>query len=490
MVDKSKQNVVQQPHGYHFGGPYGTFGISVILPILVYVFAFACNDVSGCPAPSLLHPENLTLAQLKSDVGWPEEGIWGLGSVKVTGAVLGYYLFNALLYRFLPATEVEGVQLASGGKLKYRFNSFSSSMFILAICLAGTVSQGAEFPVWTFITDNYIQVVTANMLVAFASATFVYVRSFSVSPGNVENRELAEGGHSGNLVYDWFIGRELNPRVNIPIIGEIDIKVFMEIRPGLLGWTLVNFAWVARQYRTYGFVSNSIAFVSFSQLVYVVDCWWNEPAILTTIDIITDGFGFMLAFGDVAWLPFMYSLQTKYLAVYPVSVSPFGLVGIFSIIGGAFYIFRASNSQKNTFRNNPSDPSVASLEYIETKAGTRLLVSGWWGVARHINYLGDWLQAWPYSLPVGMAGYQIVSAGSGYVQSGAEGVFKMADGREVIQGEARGWGIPFTYFYVLYFAILLIHRDRRDDEKCARKYGEDWEKYKRIVRWRILPGIY
>ena len=28
---------------------------------------------------------------------------------------------------------------------------------------------------------------------------------------------------------------------------------------------------------------------------------------------------------------------------------------------------------------------------------------------------------------------------------------------------------PLTYFYVVYFAVLLIHRQRRDDEKCQHK---------------------
>ncbi|KAJ0304825.1 hypothetical protein COL5a_004315 [Colletotrichum fioriniae] len=490
MASKAEKDAFQKPHGYEFGGPIGAFGISFGLPILVYLFTFSCNDVSGCPAPSLLSPSTLKLDQLKREVGWPEEGIWGLADNKVTAAVLGYYLFNALLYRILPATEVDGVELASGGRLKYRCNSFASSMFILTVCLAGTIAQGAEFPLWTFITDNYIQVVTANMLIAYGIATFVYVRSFSVKQGNKELRELAAGGHSGNLIYDWYIGRELNPRVTIPLLGEIDIKEWLEIRPGLLGWSLMNFAWMARQHRTYGFVTNSSVFVSAVQLAYVIDCWWNEPAILTTIDITTDGFGFMLSFGDLVWVPFVYSLQTRYLAVYPVSMSPLGMAGIVGLIGVAFSIFRLSNSQKNAFRSNPDDPSVAHLKYIETKSGSRLLVSGWWGVARHINYLGDWLQAWPYCLPTGMAGYTIVSAGTGYAQAGLEGAFKMADGREVIQGAARGMATPITYFYIVYFAVLLIHRDRRDDEKCSRKYGEDWEKYKKIVRWRILPGVY
>ncbi|KAH6693472.1 Delta(14)-sterol reductase [Plectosphaerella plurivora] len=491
MAPNKQQVAVKAPaHGFHFGGPPGVLAISMLLPPLVYAFTFACNDISGCPAPSLLSPKTLSLSKLKTEVGWPEEGIWGLGSVHATLAVLGYYFVNLLLYRFVPGPTVDGVKLASGGKLKYKFNTFASHMIISAVLLAGTVAQGADWAFWVYITENYVQIITANMFIAFFLATFVYVRSFSVKPGNTENRELAEGGHSGSLIYDWFIGRELNPRVVIPVIGEVDIKCWMEIRPGLLGWSVLNCAFMAKQYRTYGFLSNSIVFVSVIQYVYTVDAWYMEPAILTTIDIITDGFGFMLAFGDVAWLPFIYSHQARYLSMYPVQLGAveFGVIG--ACIAGSYYVFRASNSQKNNFRTNPDDPRVAHLSYIETKAGTRLLTSGWWGVARHINYLADWLQSWPYSLPTGVAGYQIVAAGTGLVDGHAAGAFKTLDGREVFQGSARGWGIPITYFYVLYFAILLIHRDRRDDEKCSRKYGDDWEKYKQTVKWRILPGVY
>ena len=60
----------------------------------------------------------------------------------------------------------------------------------------------------------------------------------------------------------------------------------------------------------------------------------------------------------------------------------------------------------------------------------------------------------------------------------------------VEQGEARGWGMAVTYFYVVYFAVLLIHREMRDEEKCLRKYGKDWDEYKKRVPWRILPGVY
>jgi protein-S-isoprenylcysteine O-methyltransferase Ste14 len=49
-------------------------------------------------------------------------------------------------------------------------------------------------------------------------------------------------------------------------------------------------------------------------------------------------------------------------------------------------------------------------------------------------------------------------------------------------------GVPF--FYAVYFAVLLIHRDRRDDAACRAKYGADWDKYCSIVKYRIVPYVY
>ena len=345
----------------------------------------------------------------------------------------------------------------------------------LVLAGAGTIIMGPEFPLWTFIWKNYVQLITVNYLIAIALASAVYFRSFSVKKGNPENRELAAGGQSGNMMYDWFIGRELNPRITLPLLGTVDIKAFCELRPGMLGYILIDLASVAHQYKIHGYVSDSIVLVTFFQSVYVLDALWMEPAILTTMDITTDGFGFMLAFGDLVWLPFIYSLQARYLAVYPVNLGPWGILGALLPQAIGYYIFRAANNEKNRFRTNPGDPRVAHLKYMDTAAGSRLLVSGWWGTARHINYLGDFIMAWSYSLPTGMAGYQII---------------REQTNSQVVQGIARGWGMFFTYFYVLYFAILLIHRERRDEDKCRRKYGQDWDVYRKKVPSRIVPGIY
>jgi len=93
------------------------------LPILCYLFTFVCNDIAGCPVPSLLSPSTLTIEALKQEVGWPEAGIRGLANWDVSAKVLGYYALSLVLHRVLPGEEVEGTELVSGGRLKYKFNS-------------------------------------------------------------------------------------------------------------------------------------------------------------------------------------------------------------------------------------------------------------------------------------------------------------------------------------------------------------------------------
>ncbi|KAI4204172.1 MAG: hypothetical protein LQ350_001363 [Teloschistes chrysophthalmus] len=497
MSKNARKSVLpaKKSHGYEFGGPLGAFAISAVAPFICYVAAFLCNETSGCPIPSTLSPRSLTLKKLKEEAGWPQDGLLGLASLRVTGYVLAYYLFSLVLQAALPGLVVQGVQLRSGARLEYKFNAFSSAVTVLLIAAVGTYLQGPDFALWTFIWDNYVQLITVNLGIAFFLATFVYLRSYSVKAGNHHKRELALGGHSGNMIYDWFIGRELNPRIAIPLIGTIDIKAFCELRPGMLGYVLLDLAFIAHQYKLYGGVSDSIVLITIFQSVYVFDALWMEPSILSTMDITTDGFGFMLAFGDLVWLPFIYSLQARYLAVYPLHLGAQGTLGIIAIQFFGYWIFRSANNEKNRFRTNPKDPRIAHLQYMKTKSGGTLLTSGWWGFSRHPNYLGDWIMAWSYCLPTGVAGYLIKHGSPAVLPLGDmiddEGI--VSGGflkQQVLQGDARGWGMTITYFYVLYFAILLIHREMRDEEACERKYGDDWEEYKKKVRWRILPGIY
>lgn len=290
--------------------------------------------------------------------------------------------------------------------------------------------------------EHYSELLSGGLAFSAILSGWLYYHSFG------RGALLAEGGATGSAVYDFFIGRELNPRV-----GSLDLKQFCELTPGLLGWGLLNACFAAAQAAQPGGLTASMVLVITFQAQYIFDALACEPAILTTMDITTDGFGFMLAFGDLVWVPFTYSLQARYLLEHPVRLGYPALAAIVALQAIGYSVFRGANSQKDAFRRDPSAPEVAHVRSLATARGTRLIVSGWWGASRHINYFGDWLMAWAWCLPCGFAS-------------------------------------PVPYFYVAYFGVLLLHRARRDDEACRAKYGPDWETYCSLVRWRIIPYVY
>lgn len=108
-------------------------------------------------------------------------------------------------------------------------------------------------------------------------------------------------------------------------------------------------------------VTDSMWLVLCFQFLYVADGLYNEPALFTTMDITTDGFGFMLAIGDLAWVPFTYSLQARYLAFHPVELGPMGTAAIIGVNLLGYWIFRTANNEKNEFRSGRNPKGMWAL---------------------------------------------------------------------------------------------------------------------------------
>ena len=84
----------------------------------------------------------------------------------------------------------------------------------------------------------------------------------------------------------------------------------------------------------------------------------------------------------------------------------------------------------------------------------RVLVSGFWGLSRHVNYLGELLMATALALCLGYP------------------------------------GAVWPWLYPLYYLVLLVPRQLDDDRRCAEKYGALWDEYRRAVPYRIVPWVY
>mmetsp|Transcript_30161 Transcript_30161/g.39733 ORF Transcript_30161/g.39733 Transcript_30161/m.39733 type:complete len:486 (+) Transcript_30161:53-1510(+) len=428
---------------YEFGGPLGSLGVMVFLPLVIYMLYYLCGKdycLNGLDVGSL------------SEVPFPKtlEQVQALFSLEALLVFLGWFGFQVLLDRTLPGEVAKGVMLKTKTRLDYRLNghlAFWVSLGVMAHGMPEFSNEGwnlkgmGRLPL-SYLYDNYLQLITASTLFSFVLSTWLYVRSAR------KNALLADGGQTGSPVYDYFIGRELNPRT-----GGFDWKCFCELRPGLIGWVVLNMGMAAKQYENNGCISGPMILINLFQAFYVWDSLYMERAILTTMDITTDGFGFMLAFGDLAWVPFTYSLQARYLVDHDPGLSHVALAGITCLHFLGYAIFRGANSQKDAFRRDPTAPGVSHLKTLDTKRGTRLLVSGWWGLARKINYTGDWIIGLSWCL---LCGFNSI--------------------------------VP--YFYAIYFAVLLVHRSFRDDHACKLKYGDDWEIYKKLVPAKFIPWIF
>eukprot|EP00660_Eupelagonema_oceanica_P001209 gene1209-22449_t len=67
------------------------------------------------------------------------------------------------------------------------------------------------------------------------------------------------------------------------------------------------------------------------------------------MDITTDGFGYMLAFGDLAWVPFTYGLQARYLVDHDPGLPVWALGGIAALGLCGYRAFRGSNGEKDAY---------------------------------------------------------------------------------------------------------------------------------------------
>ncbi|KAG5651937.1 hypothetical protein H0H81_006879 [Sphagnurus paluster] len=419
---------------YEFLGPPGAFFVTTTVPIIIYALYFGCSETNACK-PSVAAIPDQVLGAITNPDWW--KSLW---DTEASLMYLAWYAFCVVSWAVLPGDRFQGTTLRNGEKKTYNINAFSTFLLALGAACGTIYRYGPES--FTFLYEKWLGFVTASVLMAITQGLFCYAISFQ------QGKLLALGGNSGNFIYDFFIGRELNPS-----IGSLDLKYFNELRPGLILWALVDISMACEQATRRGGlnkVTDSMWLVLAFQIWYVADALYNETAIFTTMDIITDGFGFMLAVGDLAWVPFTYSLQARYLAFAPKELGAVWTTVIILVNLTGYWIFRDSNGEKNDFRNGKNPKN---LQFFVTARGTKLLTSGWWGLSRHPNYLGDLLMALAWSLPTGI-------------------------------------DTPITYFYVCYFAVLLIHRQRRDDENCHKKYGKDWEVYQKLVPSRIIPFIY
>ena len=381
------------------------------------------------------------------------------------GALFVIALFSlcVLSHLLLPATSTLGYVCDSKGQiLSYRLNGVAVYLIVLLIYLllpsSIQIIPYTYFPSIVF-TCHVIGTATSCYFF-FTNKTEKYSRCITRNDIDTNGKVTSEPplahqtGHRYSLS-QFYIGREWNPR-----IWNVDVKILLyligaiQLQINIFGCSLYQL--YSEGHFTYAIIVYNICFTWF-----IVEYLICENVHLYTYDFFAEKVGMKLSWGCLTFYPSFYCIGIFSIVHHENNkdISFETSILIISLFLCGWGITRGANMQKFYYRTNPLQKYVFyGLIEQKTLPNTRILVSGYWGVARHFNYFGEIVQSIALSLP----GYMV---GTGYLRF-----------------------IPLLY--PLYYLLLFIPRQIDDDAVCKQKYGKAWEEYIKRVPWRICPGIW
>ncbi|MDB5228529.1 MAG: hypothetical protein JWN78_2722 [Bacteroidota bacterium] len=368
---------------------------------------------------------------------------------KAAWMIIGIFAVIQLAFiKLLPGSRYEGPETIEGYTPVYKQNGRAA--FFLTILFFCIASFGLHWFSPAIIYDHFFEIVGALNFTSLAFCLLLYFKGrFAPEPTDAIT--------TGNFFNDYFWGIELYPK-----IGGWDVKHFTNSRFGMMAWPVIIISFAAKQHQLYGLTNGMIVSVIL-QLWYVSQFFWWETGYFRTMDIQHDRAGFYLCWGTLVWVPTVYPSAALYLVHHPISLG-WTLTGFILFVGMSSILAKnLSNRQRLHVRETGGNTLVwgkpariIRAKYININGEEKeniLLASGYWGIARHFHYTGEILGAFCWSVPALFHSF-------------------------------------YPYFYVTYLTILLINRVNRDDKKCTLKYGSYWTAYKKLVPYKIFPGVY
>ncbi|KAK7100219.1 uncharacterized protein [Littorina saxatilis] len=372
-------------------------------------------------------------------------------SPAIVAILVSYSAFALCLMRLVPGNTVYGPLTPKGNRPQYTDNGFSCFLITIAAFLVVTVVCKTYFSVSpTIVYDRFDEVLLVLNIFSMLFCLLLYVKGL-LAPST------SDSGSSGNVIFDYYWGTELYPR----LLG-FDVKVFTNCRFGMTVWPLLVCVFALKSYELHGPV-DSMLVSALLQMIYFAKFFWWEAGYMCTIDIMVDRAGYYICWGCLVFVPGFYASVSLYLVNRPVVLGlPLSLL-IFTLGALSVYVNYDADRQKLYVRNAQGEclvwgrkPVILRARYLLDSGETResiLLASGWWGLARHFHYVPEILLAFCWSVPA---------------------LFDNV--------------MPYTY--VIFLTCLLVHRCFRDDTKCSLKYGRYWDLYREKVPHQMVPYVF
>lgn len=362
--------------------------------------------------------------------------------------IIGVFAALQLLLMKLPGKKYNGNITAHGNVPEYIDNGLLS--YVLTFALFFICAEIFHFFPAGIVYHHFGDILAALNITALVFCLFLYIKG-RWFPSSTDH------SHTGNFIFDYYWGTELYPR----ILGW-DVKQFTNCRFGMTGWAVSVTSFAFAQREIYGSMDYSIAVSAFLIVVYLFKFFTWESGYMRSMDIQVDRAGYYICWGCLVWVPAVYTSPVIFMVHHPVGLSLvaallIAIVGLAAVWTNYWADYqrqhvRATNGQTTIWGKKPA---VILAEYATadgTKKTNLLLASGFWGIARHFHYVPEILAAFFWSC-------------------------------------ATGFQFFAPFFYVSFLTILLTHRAFRDDTKCSNKYGKYWEEYRKLVPYKIIPGL-
>lgn len=361
--------------------------------------------------------------------------------------ILSFMAFELVLMWLLPGKPFHGPLTSKGNVPLYKANGVLAFLATMTtFCIASFYLQ--LFPA-TILYDNLGSIFGALNTFSFVFCGFLYLKG-RFAPSSTD------AGITGNVLFDYYWGTELYPRV----LG-LHIKKFITCRVGMMSWGLFLISYAAKQQELFG-LSNAMLISVALQFIYITKFFVWETGYLRSLDIMHDRAGFYICWGCLLWVPCIYTSPGMYLVLHPIQLSAGVAAFIFAFGAASILINYQADRQRQIARITQGEctiwnkkPRIMQATYQTEQGETKqtiLLASGWWGIARHFHYIPEVAGAFFWSLPALF--------------------FNFA-----------------PYFYVCFLTLLLLDRAFRDDQRCAKKYGKDWAAYCSLVPYKIVPFL-
>jgi Delta24(24(1))-sterol reductase len=360
---------------WEFGGPAFVLVIMIGFPVLMYYMWIGATFYDGkfpLPAPGESVLDFIKhLGSLIYTGAFPHAKAWAIYWV--------FFITEGLFYLYMPGVYSEGKPLPhlGGKKLKYYCSGVWS--WYATILIAAGLHVSGLFKLYT-ILDEFGPILSVAIISGILVSIVAY---FSAIWRGAQHRM------TGNFLYDFFMGAELNPR----LFGWLDFKMFFEVRLPWFILFLLSAAAAARQYDRYGYVSGEVGFLLMAHFLYANACCKGEELIVPTWDMYFEKWGFMLIFWNLAGVPLSYCHCTLYLANHDPAEyrwPTWALAILYTSYLFVYWVWDTCNSQKNMFRQSergnridrktfPQLPwkEIKNPKTIKTHTDDSLLCDGW-----------------------------------------------------------------------------------------------------------------